>query len=343
MSSIEFSPCMALDAICFIQKSSLSLDEDNFVKYMMKNQIEEIDTLNSQLPNDFAENGMSMSTVSLILSVATDNDIDNYSLDDLIKLFSDTNSLATTVKSKIKNSFTVSYVYHTLDLLINEYAQKYIEKLKLLKSINFEQQYNQRIMPLVRAEIEKNQQNMCKYDFAELLQRISMLKCSNTANNIKIFVSFFSAPTAFTLYNSSFLTCFSIYPIDFYTLSAHELMHGFADKELTEMYVNYVSSNDYLKEMHRRLIEDMCSGDEEEFTMAAEYYLCLLSGKYESKELFDKLKQVYDGCCPTAVMIFELLSKEKNVPTDYCSWLKRQFINQKLPTDNIEKYIMSFN
>lgn len=73
--------------------------------------------------------------------------------------------------------------------------------------------------------------------------------------------------------------------------------------------------------------------------MAAEYYLCLISGDYEKSYLLDWAKERYNGCCPVSVIIFDLLSKETCVPIDYNSWLKNQFINKKLPAKNIKEYV----
>lgn len=146
-----------------------------------------------------------------------------------------------------------------------------------------------------------------------------------------IYVSFFSAPTAFTLYGGSFLTCFCpAGAVDFYSIIAHELMHGFASEKLTELYRQHVESNEKLRACHRALLEDWQSGDEEEFVMAAEYYLCYLSGNYSEERLLERAKKEYGGNCPTSVAVFELLLQEPQIPEDYDKWLIEQFEGNKL-------------
>ena len=99
---------------------------------------------------------------------------------------------------------------------------------------------------------------------------------------------------------------------------------------MTNLYLKYVESDEKLKACHRALIEDWHSGDEEEFVMAAEYYLCYLSGNYTKEQLISKAKKQYGGNCPTSVAIFELLLQERELPKDYDKWLIWQFRNGKL-------------
>ncbi len=337
MSKIVFLPSMVLDVICLIQKASLG--RCNKEQRMNPDQISEVKNLRAQLPPDFANECLGMSTLSSIISTATDNELEQCSLDDLIEIFKNADSLVSTVKERTADGFGASTVHAMLNWIENGFAEKYIDKLEQLKAIGFEEQYRQRVLPLVEREIEKNQSRIADYNYEELFERIAKMKGCEKIDNAKIFISFFSYPTAFALYKGAYLTCFSSGNPDIYKLTAHELMHGFADNELTDMYLQYMASDAYLCEMHRRLIEDMRSGDEEEFTTAAEYYLCLLSGKYEKSSLLAQAKKKYGGCCPIAVIIFDMLSKEVTVPADYNAWLKRQFINKTLPTKNIKEFV----
>ncbi len=327
MSLIILSSSMALDILCFIQKSSLG--EHNNVRWMSENQIAEIEHLNSQLPSNFSDDCISMSTLSLIISTYADNNVESLSINDLINIFSSPKDLSEKVASKIKNGFTASYVFPILKMIEETYAEKYIKKLEILKAINFEEQYTKRILPTIKKEINKCESRMLSFDIEALCTAICRLKSTSELGQIKVFFSFFSSPTAFTLYNGSFLTCLGG-NIDFYALTAHELMHGFADSELIELYKNYVCAYEHLRNMHDKLTNDMHSGDEEEFVIAAEYYLCLLSGKYKKEELLKYAQCRYNGVCPTSVKIFELLANERDIPNDYCSWLKEQFANGRL-------------
>lgn len=127
--------------------------------------------------------------------------------------------------------------------------------------------------------------------------------------------------------------------MDFFSLIAHEKMHGFADRGLTELYENYISKDPFLCETHRFLIEDYQSGDEEEFVNAAEYYLCLRAGRATKEDLLKEAKKRYDGVCPVSVILFDLLSREKEIPCDYNGWLKKQFVDGNSPIDHVREYV----
>lgn len=186
-------------------------------------------------------------------------------------------------------------------------------------------------MPMVQKEIAQKRDEVSKYNCEELYNNIAVLKNSPAIKQANIYVSFFSAPTAFSLYRGSFLTCFgSAGPADFFSIIAHELMHGFASNELTQLYREHVERDQKLSVCHKALIEDYKSGDEEEFVLAAEYYLCYLSGYYEKEKLLHKARKRYGGNCPTSVVIFELLLQEKEIPRDYDRWLVRQFRSGKI-------------
>lgn len=321
MGYIQIKSSIALDILCFIQKRLL-----NDTKWMNGKQIEEIKNINTLLPNDFNDDCISMSSLCFVISAFYDGDLERLTLDELIDIFKNPNKIEEYVKEKIKDDFTASYIYPILNLLNDRFADVYVKNLTTLKNIGIENIYNDRIMPLVSAEIVQKQNEVNGYDPEELFKNISVLKDCTSINQANIYVSFFSAPTAFTLYGGSFLTCFCpAGVVDFYSIIAHELMHGFASEELTDLYRKHSQGSEYLKECHRALIEDYHSGDEEEFVMAAEYYLCYLSGKYTKEQLLSKANKQYGGNCPTSVAIFELLCKEDNLPNNYNEWLILKF------------------
>ncbi|MBQ7935267.1 MAG: hypothetical protein IJ333_02835 [Clostridia bacterium] len=337
MKKIRFVSSVALDAICFIQQRLL---KDK--KWMNKAQLAEIESINRLLPPDFGDNYIGMSNLSLILSVFTDNCLESTSLKELISIFQRPDLLESVIKDKIKNEFTASYIVPILELLKDGYADEYIKKLLILKDIGFEQRYQEQILPLVESEIRKNEEGIFDYNTEQLFQNISVLKNKEIISDSKIVVSFFSAPTAFTLCNGSFLTCFTPKgAVDFFSIIAHELMHGFASGELIDLYREYVDRDEYLREMHTRLINEFHSGVEEEFVLAAEYYLCLQSGHYSKSALLQKAKERYGGACPVSVILFDMLSKEKQIPKDYNQWLKHPFTKGYLPQSNIKDFVDS--
>ena len=326
MSSIQMKSSIVLDVLCLLQKRFL-----NDTKWMNKKQIEEIKYINSLLPDDFDGSCISMSSICLIVSTYLDNDLEHLELDGLIDIFRSPEKIEEVLKGRIADGFTASYIYPVLDRLKDGLAEAYVKNLTALKTVGFESVYDQRILPLVQAEIEQKRNEVSLYNAEELFRNISVLKNSAPINNVNIYVSFFSAPTAFALYGGSFLTCFCTPgAVDFYSIIAHELMHGFASDELTQLYRNHIEKDERLRACHRALIEDYHSGDEEEFVLAAEHYLCYLSGNYSKEQLLTVAKKRYGGNCPTSVAVFELLLQEPEIPKDYNQWLICQFKDHKI-------------
>ena len=327
MSHIQVKSSFVLDTLCFLEKRLL-----DDTKWMDENQIEEIKYFNSLLPKDFGDDYIGMSKICMIVSAFFDGDLECLSLDDLIDMFNKPKKIESTVKERITNEFTASYIYPILEWLNDEFAELYVEKLTVLKNIGLESIYKERILPLVNSEINQLQEVVAGYDADSLFKNISILRKSSIISSADIYVSFFSAPTSFTLHGGSFLTCFcgSVGTVDFYPFIAHELMHGFASEKLTDLYLKHIESDEKLKACHHAFIENWRSGNEEEFVLAAEYYLCYLSGNYSKERLLKRAKNSYGGNCPTSVAIFENLSREQDIPEDYDKWLIGQFENNQI-------------
>lgn len=124
-----------------------------------------------------------------------------------------------------------------------------------------------------------------------------------------------ASPTAFTLYNG-YLDNVLGTRLD--NMIAHELMHGFASEALFKKYQAFMESNDYLKKRYSFLINDMRSGDEEEFVMSTEYYLRYLNG-ISKQDIYKHIKEQYSYNLPLSIVLFVLAANEKNIIKDYNS------------------------
>ncbi|MDD2492817.1 MAG: hypothetical protein WC929_07620 [Bacilli bacterium] len=124
-----------------------------------------------------------------------------------------------------------------------------------------------------------------------------------------------ASPTAFTLYNG-YLDNVLETRLD--NMIAHELMHGFASEALFKKYQAFMESNDYLKKRYSFLINDMRSGDEEEFVMSTEYYLRYLNG-ISKQDIYKHVKEQYSYNLPLSIVLFVLAANEKNIIKDYNS------------------------
>lgn len=124
-------------------------------------------------------------------------------------------------------------------------------------------------------------------------------------------------------------------------LSSHELMHGFASAGNIAAYRDYVKSDPYLEKGYSHLIDDLQEGDEEEFVVAAEQYLNEYLGFCTHEQAMARAKSEYGGCCHTAVMLFDILSKRGEFPEDYNKVLEEIFSSGVLPRENVKEYVES--
>lgn len=332
MSQINLKPCMAYDAICYLQHRF----KDN-QNWLFEEEVVFIEKINALTEGKLADECLGMSSLSYVISTYTDNkNIETYTLTDLAEIFKDPEDISQVVRSKVTSEFTAGYLFPMLDMLCEEWAQKYYDMLLVLKEAGFEELWKSDILPEIQKDIERKSESIKNINADALFSDICRLKQCEPFSEANIYVSYLSYPIAFGLYGNNYLSC--IYGRnDMFSLTAHELMHGFATDELTKLYLDYINSNEYLTDNHRRLIDDMHSGNEEEFVMAAEYYLCMKHAGQPKDDLLQDARKRYNGCVPTSVFIFDLLSKEAETPDGYTQWLTNVFNEQKLPQGDIEK------
>jgi hypothetical protein len=322
MAKINIVPCMAYDAICFLECRTLG---DKI--YLPEDEVEIVEKIKTIIGDKLGDNNFFMSSMCFMISAHIENQgIESYTLDDLINLLS--NFDGELVKSRITNESWQAIFYPIIENMMSGGFEKIIKMLYVLKEIGFEEIWKTEVLPKIQAEVRKHDENIKDIDFDKLFNDIQTMKNGEPLTDINIYVSYFSFPTAFTLYKGNFLTCMlEENSMDIFSLAAHELMHGFMTNELKALYLDYVNGDEYLIEQHRKLIEEWGSGDEEEFVMAAEYYLTFLHGRNSKTELMDYARARYGGCVPTSAVIFDLLTEKQRdkLPSNYAEWLVEMF------------------
>lgn len=251
-------------------------------------------------------------------------------LDDLYSMFDSISEVDNIVRPKIKNEFKQSYIFPALDMLKNGAAEKYCECITALKEAGFEELWRTKILPVEKEQIKKLENSFGATDIDSILQTISNLKRTNP-DTVTTYISLLSFPVSFTLDENSFLDTINggeyYYKYGFLSMIAHELMHGFASKELPEIYLNFVNESCYLRTTHDFLIHNMNSGDEEEFVMAAEYYIMWRSGIMTKEQIVRQNAYRYGGSVPLAFYVFEHMTREDEPIIDYNRWLINCFSN----------------
>ena len=328
---INLKTAMIFDAIC---ACSLIYNHGNHNKIA---QNECLNILKERTGEIFKEGAPSYSTMCGIVAGYID-DPSCANLDDLFLMFQSISDVDTVIRSKVKNEFKQSYIFPTLDMLKNGGAEKYCEYITALKAAGFEELWREKVLPIEQEQIKKLQENFETADIDSILKTISDLKGSE-CDSVTTYISLLSYPVSFTLDETSFLDTINdhedYYKNGFLSMIAHELMHGFASSELTEIYLKFMDSSRYLRSTHKSLIKDMLSGDEEEFVMAAEYYVLWRSKIMSKEQIVLKNYPRYGGCVPMALYIFDYMTKEHIPIENYDQWLINGFKNSVFKEENV--------
>lgn len=333
---IHFKPCFAYDVLCYGEQRHFEFDEHMFRQ--QKSLIEEANRLLRE--TGYVEKKyLSMPTLSLILSIFTNNEeILEFKLSDLISVFSSTHRLTKVIKRRIgTGDFRSEYVLPMLEWLNNGYAQLYVDFFDKLGKIDFYELWKTSSLPMVERACKTMQTMMTDIDVSGVLQDLALMKGIAPIDEVTVYKSFFSHPVSFCLHNNSYLDSIGTCEAKHYILIIiHELMHGFSDSRLTERYRDLVKNDDFLKATHNILTVKYQSGDEAEFTVAAEYYICFKNGLFTYDELLDKAMERYSGCMPLSILLFDLLCKEDRFPKNYNKWLHHIFDQELLVAGSIK-------
>lgn len=315
---------MVFDALC---ACALVEDHGNCNKVAQRDILERL----KERTNGIFKNGaLSFSTMCGIISQYLPNP-ENASLDDLYDAFLNIDKVDKAVRSKTTNEFTASYVFPTLDILEKEWAEKYREYIIALENAGFEELWREKALPL---EQERMRELSCSLEderIDSVSSIVSRLK-AGPCKDVTVYISLLSYPVSFALHENAFLDTIcdggdEYFKTGFLSMLAHELMHGFASEKLVSLYKSFINGSRYLRSTHDCLIKDQHSGDEEEFVMAAEYYIMWRAGIMTKQEIVLKNCGRYGGCVPLALYIFEFMTREKGEISDYKKWLEDRFEN----------------
>ncbi|MCL2774406.1 MAG: hypothetical protein FWD71_13815 [Oscillospiraceae bacterium] len=327
MADIKIVPSMAFDAICFFEH--LAIDYETYTWGVLPEQKafrEKIEKLTDKLKGDFL--GMS-SLCGRISSYGKNRGFENYTLDDLAEFFKN--------PENIRHEIETEAIWASVKQSPEEWAEKYINYICILKEIRFDKLWESDLLPIIQENIKKTEETYKNLNMDGVFADIQRLKQCEPLEDVKIYIGVMSYPVAFKLHGNSFLT--HVHSGVSVGLVCHELMHGFTNKELEGLYLEYIKGSKYLTKQHDKLISEMHSGNEEEFVVAAECYLRMKHNNEDKKDLLKHARGNYGGCMPTSVFLFDLLSQESETPNGYVNWLTDIFKSKKLPQKAIERHL----
>jgi len=152
-------------------------------------------------------------------------------------------------------------------------------------------------------------------------------------------VSFFSSGVSYVLNSKSYVQGYwakrPISPELLISTLAHELCHGFSNNESIDLYKDAYNRDAFLNHTHWHLINCYGSGDEEEFVIAIEGYLAVKNGLMPFKQA-KKFIGRYRFNMPIALILFDLLNKESDIPANINDWLINCFKSGYVKVGSIE-------
>jgi len=159
--------------------------------------------------------------------------------------------------------------------------------------------------------------------------------------DIRVYVSFFSSGTSYMLninsYVQGYLPEHLKTPDRLMCTLAHELCHGFMSGELARLYQHAYNNDPFLHQTHWFLINCAGSTDEEELVVAIENFIAVRNGLRtleQAKENIGNHRSL--SCMPIAVILFDLLSKEPEIPSDINKWFIQCFESGYVDIGNIK-------
>ncbi|MCL2407016.1 MAG: hypothetical protein FWC95_03730 [Defluviitaleaceae bacterium] len=337
LPKLNIKPSMVFDAICYLDRRT---DPTSYDIPHTGNFFKKMDAL---CGGKLCDSYLGMSTFCYVVATfAEGSAFDVMSLDNLADFFRehDQRYFCDLVRQKVTNEFLASFIYPMLDdALTYGLFDIFVNQLKILKTVNFEQLWRADLLPLIQNVIQSREAMYGKVTMKNAFEDIQKLKQAPFQSDINIYIAALSGHVAFSLPNNSFLEpCVDGSGV---WLLFHELMHGFASDNAISCYLKYIKSNQFLTEQHAKLIK--FSGNEEEFVAAAEYYLRMKHNGESKDDLLKHARTWCGGVLPTSVLLFELLSREAETPDGYNRWLIDIFTNNRLPEfeldSNIKEYL----
>jgi hypothetical protein len=164
-----------------------------------------------------------------------------------------------------------------------------------------------------------------KYDVNTVLKYMSQMKNIPIPDIVRMYMSYYSPSFSFSLNSNMCLQNIHDLMNVKYLLRviAHEFLHGFSSVELANLFASAITNDEYFRDVHTENV--WFSGDEEEFVKAAEHFIVYKAGLYSLEDIKQIQDGLYGNSLPFMVIVFDLLVKHNEVPSDYNQWLIDRF------------------
>lgn len=214
--------------------------------------------------------------------------------------------------------------------------EKILNGLRRLKESDFDKIWGGSILPVLEDQCNKLLSACDCKKIDRLLSDIEKIHRKPIADDITVYMTYFTFPVSFLLTPNCYLTNApinnSLNTKETLSIFIHELCHRFADQKTISAYIDLISKNDYIKRSYFFLSNIVGeSGYEEEFVCAIENAIAVKQGLKTYKEAIDTLSWRYKHSIPVAIILFSKLEALNNLPDQINDWLCTELNNLLCP------------
>ena len=245
---------------------------------------------------------------------------DNYSFDNIEKM-----DLKT---------FTEIY---TNCIKCSEFETEFIKGLKILNDMNFTFLWDKYCLPFLHRQCDEYN-SLIKLEnetVSGVLSDIQKVKSNEKIDDINIYMTYFTKPVHMSLSSHGYITNHSeneeINIKRILNMFAHELTHGFANKQIREIYEKTREEDEFLKKTKSIMYKWGQTGDEEEFVCALSDYISYKNGLIAKEDVYN---QNYINTPVRFIVLNELL-KLGEIPNDVNAWIYGLFENGTIKAGEI--------
>jgi hypothetical protein len=287
--NIICKPCFPIDTVCALARNKYCRDDIPEIKECIDKVTNDLEIINS----DWGLNDALFQKMNWSLP-----EIEKMSLEDLKSVLPDAMNLNSHILPSKRN------VGIALDRLIES---------------DYTKLWNDLCLPLLNRQSDDFMKILSNANIDILISDINLTR-KEKIDNVVTYLSYFMEGGIGLTSGVSVIS----YKLINVNLMIHELLHGFINDDVTELY-NYICENDEFQKKTRWYLSNRwgSGGSEEEFVIAMEHYITVKNGIETLEKSQKRLNNDCDKSVPLAVILFNELIKESAVPENYNAWLAK--------------------
>jgi len=227
---------------------------------------------------------------------------------------------------------------------VQQYEVELLKGLQILRDSDFMELWHNELLPILTSQCNEASSSFSDEMIESVLSDISRVHRKKLDEDIYIYFTYFTHPASFNIAPNSYITNSGTdNPIgNFLPLLAHELCHGFSNKEAKMAYRNACEKDKYLHQADW-FFDEFCAhpGNEEQFVQAIEHAIAVKNGLQTYDGVMKHFSDYYKCSVPIAIILSSELNKLKEIPADMNEWICRSFADGTIKAGEIEAKVNS--